>query len=345
MDGVGYAMRDSSGTEDVVKGLVSIIIPAYQAEAFIERSVRSALNQTYRNIEVLVVENGSSDGTLEVLRSIHSDSMIILQSVKGVSNARNKGIENCKGEFLFFLDADDWLENDAIERMMSVVDEDIDLVSARYYGDKPFEVYDYRKYEKDSEEYVVKCLCTPTKRGNCTGNLYRTRYIREHRLRFDPDLSLAEDSVFFIKLLVSNPVVLDLEQPVYHVFSNPESATRKSKRDNSDEFCKAITEVYKTLSECSSDVVNAGYIFALNQLLVILVNSNKGLFKLLEFTHRSMQRDVFAKAIKLVDISAADGVMKLVFALMKHRLYLAITIIVKVRSFMNACRRRKEINV
>lgn len=333
-----------SEKEIVTKGLVSIIIPAYQAEAFIERSTQSALNQTYKDVEVIVVENGSSDRTLDVIQNIHNDKLLILHSDKGVSKARNMGIDNCKGEFLLFLDADDWLEKDAIESMISVVDEDVALVSARYFGDKPFERYDRFKYEKGSEDYLIKCLCTPTKRGNCTGNLYRTEFIREHRLKFDPNLTHAEDSVFFFKLLINKPIVVDLEKSVYHVFNNPESVTRTAERDNSDEFCKSISEVYITLSECNSNIVNAGYIFALNQLLVILVNSNKGFFKLYEFIKLSFQRDVFVEAINKVNISIVGGVMRIVFASMKQRMYLLLAIMVKIRSILNAWRRKKQIN-
>ena len=334
-------MLASSKIERNIKGLVSIIIPAYQAEAFIDRSARSALEQTYKDVEVIVVENGSTDKTIEIVQKISDRRLTILQSEKGVSNARNMGIDNCKGEFLFFLDADDWLEKDAIECMISLADEDVDLVSARYFGDKPFEDYYYYRYENDSEEYIVKCLCTPTKRGNCTGNLYRTEFIRKHGLRFSPELSHAEDSVFFTQLLVKQPVVIDMEKPVYHVFKNPASATRKAKHDNSPEFRKAIIELYKTVSECSDRIINSGYIFALNQLLVILVNSNKGFFELLKYVKSTLKQDVFAEAVQMADISEVDGAMKIVFTLMKNNMHLALTIVVEGRSYMNLRRREK----
>ena len=337
-------MVESSTNSRIIEGLVSIIIPAHQAEAFIERSVRSALNQTYATIEVIVVENGSTDATLEVTGRIKDPRLIVLQSEKGVSNARNKGIEYCKGEFMFFLDADDWLEQTAIESMMSVAEDDVDLISARYYGDRPFEAYDYYKYEAGSEEYIIKCLCTPTKRGNCTGNLFRTEFIRNHELSFNPELSHAEDTVFFTRFLVRKPVVIDMEKPVYHVFSNPESATRAGKRDNSDEFCKAILVIYEILTGCNSRIRNAGYICALNQFLVIMVNSSKGILELLRYLRQTSGKAAFCKAMEKADLSQTSGVMKLVYLLIKNKIFLPLAIVIKGRAFINSCRRKKEIN-
>ena len=145
--------------------MVSIIIPAYNAEKWIYRSVNSALSQTYKNIEVIVVENGSQDRTNDILTTIEDNRLRVLHSAKGVSNARNLGIENAKGNYIAFLDADDWLGKDAIDQMLSVCDEKTDVVTARYYGDKPFESYQIKRYDPGSEDYFLRCLYTPTKRG------------------------------------------------------------------------------------------------------------------------------------------------------------------------------------
>lgn len=96
-----------------MKTLVSIIIPAYNAQNTIEKTIQSALNQTYNNIEIIVVNDGSTDTTEEVVASM-KDTKIKLysQSNKGPSAARNFGAKKAKGEYLSFLDADDtWLEN------------------------------------------------------------------------------------------------------------------------------------------------------------------------------------------------------------------------------------------
>ncbi len=92
------------------KPTVSVIIPNYNYEAFIEKTIDSVLSQTYEAIEVVVVDDGSRDNSLEVLRKYGEKIKVVSQSNQGVSTARNKGVSESKGEYLAFLDADDlWL--------------------------------------------------------------------------------------------------------------------------------------------------------------------------------------------------------------------------------------------
>ena len=330
-------MISSSNIENSCSGMVSIVIPAYNAENWIKRSVESVLHQTYKNVEVVVVENGSTDKTTEMIETIQDTRLRLFHSAKGVSNARNLGIECANGEFITFLDADDWLAEDAIERLMVLSEPDVDLISARYYDDKPFETYKSKKYEVGSEEYIQKCLYTPTRRGNVTGNLYRTEFIKSNNIRFDPDLSHAEDSVFFLSLLLKNPVVLDCEEPIYHVYINPESVTRKGNSDNVDEFRKAILKVYELLNGRSKALENSGYIFALNQLLVILVHGikNDSLFSNIREIRRISEVDVFDKALKCSDISQVNKLHKIVMYALKKHLYLVVYMAIQIRARNN----------
>ena len=97
---------------------VSVIIPCYNSGKTIEQTVRSIEKQTWSNIELIIVNDGSDDDyTLNVL-SQFKNAKIIYQKNSGLSSARNKGLANAKGNYVFFLDADDWIEIDAISKMM-----------------------------------------------------------------------------------------------------------------------------------------------------------------------------------------------------------------------------------
>lgn len=98
--------------------LVSIIIPFYNVENYIEKSLSSALNQTYNNIEIICVNDGSEDKSRDIVKSYISENAKILlleQDNRGVSAARNRGLDAANGEYYFFLDSDDWLCDNAIE--------------------------------------------------------------------------------------------------------------------------------------------------------------------------------------------------------------------------------------
>ena len=99
--------------------LVSIIIPVYNASKYVEQSVYSAINQTYRNIEVIAVDDGSTDNSYELLKTIKDTRLKVFKQLnQGACVARNRGIQESTGEYVKFLDADDFLYQDAIERQV-----------------------------------------------------------------------------------------------------------------------------------------------------------------------------------------------------------------------------------
>lgn len=102
-------------------GLVSVIIPCYNGERYIEQAIRSCLSQTYRNLEIIVVDNGSTDDSRRIAESFDPQVRVIHEPKKGLHHARNAGLANCSGEFVQFLDCDDLLNQDKIEKQVFVL--------------------------------------------------------------------------------------------------------------------------------------------------------------------------------------------------------------------------------
>jgi glycosyltransferase involved in cell wall biosynthesis len=96
--------------------LVSIIIPCYNREAYISDAIESCLKQTYKNIEIIVVDDGSTDRSVEIVKRYGDLISLITQSNQGVSAARNKGLFSASGEYIVMLDSDDWLSYDIIQK-------------------------------------------------------------------------------------------------------------------------------------------------------------------------------------------------------------------------------------
>ena len=110
--------------------LVSIVIPAYWAEAYIAETLESVVNQTYANIEAFVVDDGSDDGTVDLAKGYASDKLrVIRQENSGACVARNRGLALSKGKYVQFLDADDVLSNDKIEEQVKVLEKQPDCMA------------------------------------------------------------------------------------------------------------------------------------------------------------------------------------------------------------------------
>ncbi|WP_372845871.1 glycosyltransferase [Pontiella sp.] len=105
-----------------LRGLVSIVIPAYNVERTIGRAIESVLGQAYEAIEIIVVDDGSTNATSDVCRTYGEKIRYIRQENQGVSAARNKGIEHAMGEYIGFLDADDWYLPGKVEKLVSLLE-------------------------------------------------------------------------------------------------------------------------------------------------------------------------------------------------------------------------------
>ena len=115
---------------------VSIIVPIYNSEKYLKECIESILSQTYKNLEILLVDNNSKDNSYKICEEyIKKDSRIILlkENQKGVAHARNKAIENASGDYVFFIDADDYIEKDFMEKILSeAIENNADMVISGY---------------------------------------------------------------------------------------------------------------------------------------------------------------------------------------------------------------------
>ena len=103
--------------------LVSVVIPCYNSGIYIEKAINSVKNQTYKNVEIIVVNDGSTDSyTLKYFKNVKNITLIN-QKNKGLPNARNVGIKKAKGKYILPLDADDWIRKDAIQLMVKSIQE------------------------------------------------------------------------------------------------------------------------------------------------------------------------------------------------------------------------------
>jgi glycosyltransferase involved in cell wall biosynthesis len=186
--------------------LVSVIIPAYNAGAFIKETINSVLAQTYRHWELIVVNDGSGDNTADLVKDlIEKDTRISLisKSNSGVSDTRNKGMEQAKGELIAFLDADDvWLP-DNLEKKVSTLAKDPSLgfvYSHMWQADKDLQNRTMAPLGKDNNILDDLLMWNGEVIPGPCSNLVIRRKCFEEGVRFDPRLTTIADQNFTVQL-------------------------------------------------------------------------------------------------------------------------------------------------
>ena len=187
--------------------MISIIVPVYNASRTVERCVESILNQSYRDFELILVNDGSKDNSYELMkRMIENDSRVVIinQKNQGVSSARNRGLDEAKGDYILFIDSDDYVDDDYIMTLQAnCIDVDWVLSGIRDFAwnreDNLF-IYENKDYNlKDENSYL-----TFVNYGLFNApfpKLYKHSIIEKKQIRFNMAISLAEDRQFNLEYL------------------------------------------------------------------------------------------------------------------------------------------------
>lgn len=212
----------------MVKDMVSVIIPVYNGVAWIEECIESVRSQTWKEFEILVLDDQSTDGTTEVVKKLATEDdriHLISRSSRGVSSARNEGIVQSKGEYITFVDADDKLDVQMLETLVEYLQkENSDMVSCGYHrwnGD-PLAVLSKDKENVvktvNRETYVTDYLLR--QHTHCWGVLYRRTVIEG--IAFRSELTIGEDMMFLVDLLpkLNRITITDYKGYYYRINEN-----------------------------------------------------------------------------------------------------------------------------
>lgn len=220
------------------KGLVSIIIPVYNAEQYIGKCIESVLAQTYTNLEIILIDDGSKDHSGAICdQYAQKDNRIRVmhQANGGVSMARQAGLDVAKGEYITHIDPDDWVEKDAIRIMYEKAEEEgADIVFCDFYEDRNG-LSAYRKQnpkEYDNKSLLIQMLHFDGFFPMLWNSLVKHETINKYEMSFTPaDIQIGEDTLFLSKLLNQNCKVTFCPRAFYHYNTdNTTSITRKISR-------------------------------------------------------------------------------------------------------------------
>lgn len=219
--------------------MISIITPVYNSEKFLRTCIESVLKQSYKDFELILINDGSTDRSESICDEFaakYSNIKVFHQKNKGVSSARNHGLEKVQGEWVTFLDSDDEIKEDYLKTL----DEDSKDVDIVYQGllkkqkdDKIMRLLDFNDEIITPKAFYKKF--TVSSLGYIGGKLFKTKIIRNHSVRFDSGLSFSEDSLFILNYLefVNS---LKLSSAKNYLYQKDDPGIKKKKYDYEKEL-------------------------------------------------------------------------------------------------------------
>lgn len=204
---------------------ISVIIPIFNAEKYLDRCLKSIQNQTYTNFEVVLVNDGSTDGSKKIYDTfVNSDNRFhsFSQENNGPSAARNLGLDNSSGLYIAFIDADDYIDKNYLECLIRpIIKHKAQLSCCAYYelssfNKKPYPVNDFKECPTISnKDIIIPKLFTGTA-GVLWGKLFSNEIIKKNQLQLEPAIKMSEDLIFVLEYVFSSDKIAIVNKHNYY---------------------------------------------------------------------------------------------------------------------------------
>lgn len=323
--------------------LISVIVPVYNNEKYVEKCIESIRNQSYDNIEIIIVDDGSTDkNTPLILKKLaEKDKRIklIRQKNSGVSMARNKGLDNASGEYVVFVDSDDYVASDYVEylfRLVSSHNADFAYTSSIFRSKKEEQVREDKIKIINSNESVALLLSPDVVVGSWN-KIYRRKTIESNGLRFRRNLYYGEGLNYIIRMsMASNRVAVGKRKIYYYRKNNDSSATTKfdsNKYNNGYDSLEDIKGIIDMGSSCVREMYKLHVsTFCLNALVAIEANGN-----------RSNMKDEYKKWKKNLRTNSKGLLLAKHISVYRKTMIVVGARLIKIITAMDNIRRRKVV--
>lgn len=331
---------------------VSIIIPVYNSEENIRRCIDSCIKQTYKNLEIVCINDGSTDNSLKIIKEYKKkDSRIniINQKNMGVSVARNNGIKSCDGEYITFLDSDDYLNIDSIEIMVNLLNEkNVDLIRTNYT--RVFEnnctkqnkklIIKNRKFDK---EEITKVVLNKILSGEISSHLWllciKKNVIIDNHIEFIPGIKVMQDKLFYLKLFTKANSFYQSDSITYNYYCNNNSTIMSTNKCliriefivKVAELCEKILENEHLIENVNLNELYKSHFVSLCREIYFCNSSYNAIEKI-----KSMKKNnEYIKIIKNINYKNLRLDNKVILFLLKHNkfnlLYIFSSFIIKIK--------------
>lgn len=274
-----------------MRPLVSIIIPFYNEEAYLERSVESAFNQTYTNTEIILVNDGSTDDSLKIAEkfcSYKTNVKLFTTENFGLGNARNLGVKKATGEFILFLDSDDSLKDNCVERLVKEVQEkQADVVVCMFsLFNKKYEKINDVGWKQGSKE-IKEIKGIKGAKGMYNGRVASVAWAKLYKADLIKDIQFPvglwfEDRPYVLEVFLNAKKIHFIEESLFNIYAREESISRRvitQRRlvDHHAIFLKEIELIkkYQKEKELLTIIIEHHLNVILDNYLIISIDKNR----------------------------------------------------------------------
>lgn len=331
--------------------LVSVIIPCYNSEKYILDLLNDLVNQTYKNIEILVIDDGSEDNTKIVVENYmrkynYKNIKYYHKENKGVSSARNYGINISRGEFIVFVDSDDRVDLTLIEKLILEYYKTNKFVvtNAMYVKKNKKYIYELNKNSCKDNELKTAIFNKRVAKINynfkyefarhCAGKLYKNDIIKNNKIFFDENMYLFEDAYFTLCYLNFCDEIRLIDEPLYvYKIENGKSGIYRSNLITEDEYkINKINQYVKNQEENVRIAKKIYYFDLFSALIKNYLNSKKNDMSNIEkikFIKDILKKNTYEDILSYKNYKYLNAKKKFLFILFKLHLYYFIIIILK----------------
>lgn len=297
--------------------IISVIVPVYNVEAYIRKSLKSIMRQSLKNIEIILIDDGSEDGSYQICREEADEDgrICVLQTKhKGVAAARNKGLEAAKGEYISFIDADDWLEEDMLEYLhRHLTAAGADIATCEFAKEYPNGKRTIQESHSSYEIQGNKVIDEINYNGEFSPFLFNKLFRRKllEGIHFHEGVSLGEDYSFVMEVMLRYPLIVRGGECKYHYLQRPGSVSYQGYCSRRDVYRnrKNYKDTCRMLEEYDDELKNGALAYYILQEMAVIISMVKsGSFN--KMLMKSVQKEVRENLQKYVEIKRVPLYLK-----------------------------------
>lgn len=235
---------------------ISVIIPVYNVEKYIRQCLESVINQTYKSLEIIVVNDGTKDDSMKIVEEYLFDKRIkvINKENGGISSARNRGMKEVTGDYIYFLDSDDWLELNSIEIFVKNLEENLEIIGANFYLfdeiNKEKRVNNLRVRYDEIEE--GKYFLMDELESVVWNKLYKTSFLKENNIMFLENI-IHEDEEFTFKCYMIAKKIKYFQNITYNYRVNRDGSIMNEIVKNNEKRLDSIISIEKIIEQIKKE--------------------------------------------------------------------------------------------